>query len=524
MARGVEPAASPTAAARGRSGVKDKVAAVSDDRHFRTDHLVGDLKQRSVRGGAVTLASQGGKFVLQMGSTMILARLLTPEDFGLITMVSAIMGFVFILRDAGLSTATVQRDEVTHGQVSTLFWINVALSVVATLVLVALAPAIAWFYAEPALTWVTVALAGTFVFGGLSVQHHALLKRQMRFKDLAWIQVLAMLAGVLVGIAMAYAGFAYWSLVGMGAANALANLTGMWVACRWRPSLPRRGTGVRPMLGFGGHLLGFNVTNYVTRNMDNVIIGKVLGPDTLGLYGKAYGLLLMPIRQINGPVGSVMLPTLSRLQNDPARFRRFYLAALALLAFVTVPIVAFAFADTRNFILVFLGGQWVEAVPIFQWLAPAGALGAINVAPGWLCMALGRSKRQFLWALISAPVMVTAFAVSVQFGVVAVAASFSIGWSALFAVFIVMACHDSPVRAADVGRVLMPPLLAALAGVAGVYAVADLTEGLAAPVALVAHLPCFGVCYLAVWLVLADRAPLVEVANLLLKRRRGQER
>ena len=155
------------------------------ERHFRTDHLRDDLKGRSIRGGSITLAAQVMKSVVQMGSMMILARLLTPFDFGLIAMVMAVTAFANMFKDAGLSMATVQREDITHAQVSTLFWINVGLSVVITLVVAGLAPVLAWFYQEPRLTGITIALAGTFVFGGLTVQHQALLRRQMRFRELA---------------------------------------------------------------------------------------------------------------------------------------------------------------------------------------------------------------------------------------------------------------------------------------------------------------------------------------------------
>ncbi len=148
---------------------------------FDTEYLKADLKGRSVRGGAVTMAAQGIKFFLQIGSTVVLARLLTPEDFGLIAMVTAVTGFVMMFKDMGLSMATVQRAEIDHAQISTLFWINVVLSLAFMLLTATLAPAIAWFYSEPRLTWITLALAGAFIFSGFTVQHQALLRRQMNF-------------------------------------------------------------------------------------------------------------------------------------------------------------------------------------------------------------------------------------------------------------------------------------------------------------------------------------------------------
>lgn len=437
------------------------------DRYFTTDHLLADLKGRSVRAGVVTLSSQAAMFVLQIGSTAVLARLLTPGDFGLIAMVTAITGFVAMFKDAGLSMATVQRERITHAQVSTLFWINVALSIAVMLCVAALAPAIAWFYGEPRLNGITFALAATFIFGGLTVQHQALLRRQMRFRALAIIDVSSLLAGIATAIIMAIAGFGYWSLVGMTAGTTVANCLFVWLASGWRPGPAVRGSGVRSMLAFGGGLTGFNVLNYFTRNADNIIIGYFLGSGPLGIYSRAYNLLMMPIRQFNVPVTSVMVPALSRLQDDPQRYRRAYLRAIGTLAFVGMPLVAFLFVVADEVVRILLGPGWEEAATIFRWLAPAAMLGAINVAPGWLCVTFGRAKVQVLWAAISAPVMVAGFMVGAMWGILGVAAAFSITWCIMFLVFVAMACRSSPVTFGQVMLAVIPSLGISIVAAAG---------------------------------------------------------
>lgn len=455
-----------------RSALLSSTPAVtthSDDRHFRTDHLMADLKGRSVRGGAVTLAAQAVKFVLQTGSTMVLARLLTPQDFGLVAMVTAVTGFVAMFKDAGLSTATVQRERITHNQVSTLFWINVGLSVAVMLVVAALAPGIAWFYGEPQLAGITLALAGTFVFGGLTVQHQALLRRQMRFRALATIEVASLATGIATAIAMGFASCGCWSLVGMTAGTAVANCVLVWLASGWRPGRPVRGSGVRSMLAFGGGLTTFSVLNYFTRHADNVIIGYALGSGPLGIYSKAYNLLTMPICQFNAPVASVMLPALSRLQNDPERYRRAYLQAISTLAFVGMPLVAFLFVVADEVVAIVLGPRWEGAATVFRWLAPAALLGTINVAPGWLCVSLGRAKVQVIWAAFSAPMSVGAFIVGTQWGVVGVAAAFSISWCVLHILFIVAACHRSPVTFSQVIGAILPAAPISIAAAAACW-------------------------------------------------------
>lgn len=432
-------------------------------RHFTTDHLMADLKGRTVRGGAVTLSAQAVKFVLQMGSTMVLARLLTPADFGLVAMVTAVTGLVAMFKDAGLSMATVQREHITHEQVSTLFWINVALSIVLMAITAALAPAIAWFYGEPVLTWITLAIAATFIFGGLTVQHQALLRRQMQFKQLAIIEIIAMAVGVTAAVAVGWYTRSYWALVVIPIAGTLVTCLGAWIASGWMPGRPRRDTDVMPMLKFGGGLTSFSVLNYFTRNADNVIIGFSLGSAPLGIYSKAYYLLMMPIREFNGPIGSVMLPSLSRLQSDPIRYRNAYLRAIGHLALCGMPVVALLFVVALEVVVIVLGPGWEEAATVFRWLVPAAILGTINVAPGWLCITLGRPHIQVIWAAISAPLTVASFIIGSQWGVVGVAAAFSISWSALLLLFIWMACRHSPVSFQQILATVILPLTLSVA-------------------------------------------------------------
>jgi O-antigen/teichoic acid export membrane protein len=363
--------------------------------YFNTVHLKTNLKQRSVRGGAITIVAQASKFILKFGSTAILARLLTPEDYGLIGMATVVVGFVEYFKDLGLSTATIQRAEINHQQVSTLFWINLGVSFLVALIVALLAPAIAVFYHEPRLQPITLGLAINFIFGGLTVQHQALLRRQMQFTSLAKIEVVSMVVGVITAIMAAYYGLQYWALVLMLMGTAISNAIGVWIACGWRPGLPSLNSGVGSMLVYGGNLTGFGLVNYFSRNLDNVLIGRRWGSEQLGLYAQAYKLLLLPIQQINNPINAVALPTLSSLQTEPQKYSRYYYKAILLITTLGMPIVGFMFASADKVILLMLGQQWLGAVPLFQFLMPAAFVGTFNVAPGWVYQSLGRTDRQF---------------------------------------------------------------------------------------------------------------------------------
>ena len=393
---------------------------------FDTEYLKADLKGRSVRGGAVTMAAQGMTFFLGMASTVVLARLLTPQDFGLIAMVTAVTGFLMMFKNMGLSMATVQKAEVNHGQISTLFWINVILSIGVMLVTAALAPVIAWFYGEPRLTWITLALAGAFIFGGLTVQHQALLRRQMRFGSLALIQIISMLVGILTAIIAAFYGAGYWSLVLMQLATAITSAIAVWVACGWRPGLPVRRSGVRKMLAFGGNLTGFSVINYFARNLDKVLIGWRWGSGSLGLYSKAYGLLMLPLQQIRQPIAVVAIPTLSRLQNEPDQYKRYYYRAINTIAFITMPLVAMLAVLSDEIIRIVLGNQWTDAAIIFKVLAFVAFFQPVTGTCGWVYVSLGQTKRMMHWGLISVPIVVLSFIIGLPWGPVGVATSYTL--------------------------------------------------------------------------------------------------
>lgn len=462
---------------------------------FDTSHLKTDIKGRSVRGGVVTIGAQAVKFILHTGSTAILARLLTPADFGLIAMVSAFTEFVNIFKDLGLSMATIQRKDITHQQVSTLFWVNIAMSCLLMFIAAAISPFVARFYGEPRLTLITIAIGCTFIFGGLVAQHTALMRRQMRFRALAVIEIVSMAAAIAAAILAALSGLSYWALVIMTAVGGLVNVVMVWSQSPWRPGRPARGSGVRPMLAFGGGLTGSSVLNYFTRNADIVIIGYALGSAALGIYTKAYALLTLPMSQLSAPLYSIMIPALSRLQDEPQRYRRYYLQALAAIAMITMPLATFLFVSADEIVNILLGSQWAAAVTAFRWLAPAAFLSSIGFAPGWLCISLGRAGVQFRWTMLSAPVIVAGFLIGIHWGINGVAASFSVTWSAMFVLFIYWATRKSPVRFYDVIQTLAVPVVSSLLAALGAALIGRFISESNVVIRLAVYSLAFAVCY-----------------------------
>jgi len=495
----------------------------SGEKYFQTAHLLGDLRGRSVRGGAHIFGGQLIAFLVQLLGTVVLARLLVPSDFGLIAMVAAFVGFVQMFKDLGLSTATIQNDEINHAQVSTLFWVNVALSFLMVALTAALAPAVAWFYGEPKLVGITLAISVTFIFGGVTVQHQALLRRQMQFGTLAAAAVVSKIVAVSVGILCAWYGAGYWALVAMAAAHPATSAVYVWIACGWRPGPPRRRVGTRSLLAFGGRLSASEFLGYIRRNLDNVLIGAYHGATSLGFYAKAYQLLLLPMNQINKPMKRIALPALSRLQNDPPRYRRFYSRAIALLVTSGMPIVVFAFVHVKAIIATVLGDQWTETVVIFQCLAPAAFIGTLNVAGGWVNISLGRADRLLRAKVLSTSTQVLAILSGLPFGAVGVAVAVSIAEGISRGPILAYQLHGSHVSVADVGRAIWRPAAAScLAGVA-LFAMLPILQPVDnAPVEMFVGAALYGIFYIVAWLLLpGGRAILLEIVGLV-KELRGR--
>jgi O-antigen/teichoic acid export membrane protein len=440
---------------------------MDENRHFRTDHLQDDLAGRSARGGAVTMTAQGLRFVFSTVATILLARLLSPQDYGLIGMAVVVTGFVAMFKDMGLSSATIQREEISTEQISTLFWINLGLSILVALFTAAIAPAVAWFYGDSRLTLITIGLAVGFIFGGLTIQHAALLKRQMRFTALATIDIIALLLGLVAAIIVAWNGGRYWALVANQLVLGLSYAIGIFIVSGWRPGRPVRNSGLRSMLGFGTNLTGFLIVNYFARNLDNMLIGRFWGTRSLGLYSKAYQLLLFPIDQINTPIAAVAVPALSRLNDSPERYRQAYLRILQKVAIVTMPGMAFLIVCSDWIVRLALGPQWIEAGRIFALLGIVGMVQPIANTTGWLFISQGRTHHMFQWGLIGSSIIVVSIIAGLPWGAMGVAASYSIVFLLVVTplLFWFVGRHG-PVRTLDFYRTVAPIAVAALCVVA----------------------------------------------------------
>ena len=432
-----------------------------------------DLKERTLRGGIAKIFAQGASFLLRVGSLIVLARLLDPEDFGLVAMVTAIAGVFSVLKDAGLSAATVQRDTISNDQMSTLFWVNMLVGLTLAFLLIASAPIIVTLYHEPRLFWVTVALAVDFVFAGAMAQHSALLQRQMRFDTIALIDIIALLAGMIVAVAMAVGGLGYWALVGQAVILPVACAICTWTAVRWIPGMPRRNVGIRSMMRFGGTVTLNVIVVYIAYNIEKVLLGRFWGADALGIYGRAYQLINVPTSNLNSAFGGVVFSALSRIQDDPNRLKSYFLKGYSMFLTLTLPITLSCALFADDIVLVLLGPKWTEAAPIFRLLAPTILVFALINPLGWLLFATGRVERSLKVAFVLAPLVIAAVVAGIPYGPSGVAFAYSAVMMAWVIPHIAWCIHGSVISLWDIVRILRPifisGIIAAVLGFAVQY-------------------------------------------------------
>jgi len=418
-----------------------------------------DLKAKTIRGGVARIVAQVTTFVVRIGSLMILARLLGPKDFGLVGMVTAFTGILNLFRDFGLSTATVQRANVTDEQLSTLFWINSLVGVILGIVAVALAPALALFYHEPRLLWVTIVLATGFLFNAGGVQHSALLQRHMRFTALGVINVVSLIVSTVIAISMAKLGYGYWALVAMTIVAPLVSTIGCWIAAKWMPGRPQRNIGLRSMMKFGGTLTLNSIVVYVAYNMEKVLLGKFWGADAIGIYGRAYQLVNIPTDNLNGAVGEVAFSALSRVQDDPPRLRNYFLKGYSLVLGLTLPITMISALFARDLIAVLLGPKWKDAVDIFRLLAPTILIFAMINPTSWFLFALGKVERSLKIALVIAPLVMGGYIIGLPYGPKGVALGYSVAMGLWVIPHIAWCVHGTMISFTDVLKTLSKPLI-----------------------------------------------------------------
>lgn len=414
------------------------------------------------RGMAFTALGQGLKLFVHVTAIVTLSRLLGPSDFGIFAMLSPILALATLLRDGGISGAILQRQTMSHAELSSLFWISVCWGLGLAALLAVSAPSIAVFYGEPRLISLVIASTAIVITGSLSLQHMALLNRELRFRVLAAIDAGSLAAGYFVGIVIAAITRSYWALWAVNCTTAISMLIASWMACRWRPGRPDRRGAVGDILRVGGNITVSGLFDFLIRSLDKVLIGRSRGDFELGLYDRAYRIVLLPLVFVITPLDRLVLPSLVRMRDDAGSYRKVYRLALQAPLLAILPPMAVIMAAPEPVCVFLLGREWASAAPLLAWLSLAGALQLITSSLGSLLISQGRTRDLTVLNACSFVFATLAYFIGLRSGALGVAAAYAISEAIRSPVALWWATRKGPVRLKDVGEAVLPFLMSAV--------------------------------------------------------------
>jgi O-antigen/teichoic acid export membrane protein len=368
-----------------------------------------NLRQNISSGITWNFANQMIALALQLVVMITLARLLTPHDYGVVGLVLTFTAFAAIFVDLGLTPAVVQKQDITQAELSTVFWTNNAMGWIILALLWMLAEPIATFYKEPALIWVTRITAFSFVLTPLISLPRALMQKKLRFHTLTKVNVVALVVSSGVAICLAAKGFGYWSLVAQTLALSAANALFLWWAVKWHPSFTFSRIALHGFFGFSGYLSAGQIIGYWTRNLDKLMLGRMVGTTELGLYTRGYTLMLLPVQQISQVIDPVLFPAYSTIQHDRHEIAQIYLKITRLVALLTFPVCFGLWAVAEPAVLAVLGERWRDTIPIVKVLCPLGAIQSILYLNSSLYLSQGRTRRALLVKSVSTAVLAVVF-------------------------------------------------------------------------------------------------------------------
>lgn len=420
----------------------------------------GELKRRSVRGTLVSLASRVANQLVGIVSLVFLARMLTPADFGLVAMITAVIGLAGILQDMGFSAATIRAKTINHHQISNLFWINLLAGSAMTLLVTLASPIMAIFYNEPKVQIAAGVMSLSFVIGAASTQHQALLRRAMRFTDIAKIAIFSVSSGSAVSIAAAFYGLGYWALILGTIFGNVVSLILSWANCDWRPSKPKRAVGTRSLTTFGMHMVLFGVLGYLARNLHNLIIGRLWGASETGIYNRSTSIHAMLVGNVTDPMNLVAPAGMAQLSGKPDQFNAYYYRACTLVVIAALPIVFLGLALPHELILVLLGTQWGRSAELLQLLTIGVLPQTISYTTGWIYLSAGNSMQMMRWGVIGWTTIIIGTAIGAYFGLKGIALASSVSAFVLLIPSLAFAFSGTSLRISTLLVNLSKPLAA----------------------------------------------------------------
>ena len=420
-----------------------------------TSHLSKDLGRHAAKAFASVAAAQIFANVVGLGGTIILARLLGPEEFGLMAMLATAIALLAVFENFGLYFATIQKKVLSNEELNFMFWVNLGFASLMGAIMFFGAPLIAAFFEQPQLEELSQILALAFVFRGAANQHAALLNRKLQHGKSSLASVIAVFFATVGAIILAIYGFGVWALVLRQVFEAVVRTVVLWMMTGWIPRWVGWNKEFMGSLGFGLNVTLSNLMYYISRNSDDILIGKYIGATGLGFYKLSYQILLLPLRRINEPVTQVMVPLLSQLQDDKERYLRNYTRATHVLMLLQIPIGIIFMFHTEVLVEIVFGTQWLPAAEPLRWLSASLLIQGFSNTTGWLFISQARSKEMLYWSIFTSATTVMAFVYGLQYGIAGVAAAYVIVAYARMPLLIAISGNSGPVNVKDLYNIIL---------------------------------------------------------------------
>ncbi|MDW3208237.1 MAG: lipopolysaccharide biosynthesis protein [Reichenbachiella sp.] len=413
-----------------------------------TGKTIGNIK--------VSMLSQFIRFVIQIFGNLVFTYFLLPEDFGHIAMAQTIIGLLNIFKDMGLMQPIIQFDRISKTQKSSIFWLNISVTTILSILLILIAPIIATFFQQDELFKIICLLIIPFYLNSLGMVHEGFLRRYLRIALVAKIQLFSMIFSYTIALISLYFFKNYYIIILQQIVFAAINLLFILIYYQWLPAFVFELKRISPFYKFGIDVLGSNLLNFSSRNIDNVLIGKVFGISILGQYNRAYSLLTLPLNQINNPIGNALLPTLSRVKNIGESYRKVYFSTVTSIVFVLYPAFVLSFYFAQNLFDLFFGDKWNLSVVYFKILIINSFIQVITNTFGWLFVSQGRSKDIFHWTLIGSCINILAFVSGMIWGVTGMIWLYTIlGYSLKAPIITWLLCKKGPIRLKDFKQLVL---------------------------------------------------------------------
>jgi polysaccharide transporter, PST family len=473
---------------------------------FPSEAADAALGDRSVRSGFTTVLSRGAQILLQLAAVAILARLLTPEDYGIQALVFPVALLTGQIANIGLQSAVIHHESLDPRVASLFFWHGLRVNLVVSGGMALAGPFLARLFGDARVMGIAAAWALVIYVSTTASVPEALLKRQLRFGIVATVQLAAIVTSIVAAVVAALLGAGYWALMVQVAVLELGRAAGIWFLCPWRPSRSVRredatDAGLDAMRAYWRNLSGARVVAWCGDQADRLVVGAVAGAPVLGLYDAAKRWAWFPFIELYVALTDVAVASLSRVRRDTERYRAYFRNIYLPVYSIALPTIVFVFIDAARILHVLLGDQWSGATTYLRILSVAAAGASLSRMATWLYLTTGETRRQFRWTLVTTPIMLLALFVGAARGATGVAMGFAMGTCVLAVPSVVNAARGSPVGALEFLRVFGRPFAAAVVG-ALVVTVAVPARDATPLVALLVRVPVFLVLYGATWMAI----------------------